>query len=122
MLVVVNRPRDNFRIDGDISPSSLDMLKKYYGKSLRVEKNSSDDEWVNFEDTDWYKEMRKKYSPSLNLSFYRKEKKLTQAGLGEMIGVPKQYVSDMEHERRTISKAMAKKIAVALDSPVTLFI
>ncbi len=74
MLVVVNSPRDNFRIYGDISPSSLDMLKKYYGKSLHVEKDSPDDEWVNFEDTDWYKEMRKKYSPSLNLSFYRKEK------------------------------------------------
>ncbi len=80
MLVVVNRPRDNFRIDGDISLSSLDMLKKYYGKSLRVEKNSSDDEWVNIDDTDWYKEMRKKYSPSSNLSFYRKEKKLTRSG------------------------------------------
>lgn len=39
-----------------------------------------------------------------------------------MLGVPKQYISDMEHERRSISKEMAKKIASALDSPVTLFI
>ena len=78
------------------------------------------DEWVNIKDTDWYKEM--KYSPASNLAFYRKEKKLTQASLGNMLGVPKQYISDMEHERRSISKEIAKKIASALDSPVGLFL
>ena len=99
------------------------MLKRYYGNSLHVENNSNDeDEWVNIEDTDWYREMKEKYSPASNLAFYRKEKKLTQASLGSILGVPKQYVSDMEHERRSISKEMAKKIAVALDSPLTLFL
>ena len=123
MLVVVNQHRtDNFKIEGDISPSSLDMLKRYYGNSLHVENDSQDNEWVNIDNTDWYKSMMEKYTPSLNLAFYRKEKKLTQANLGEMLGVPKQYVSDMEHERRTISKGMAKKISLALDCPVTLFI
>lgn len=38
-------------------------------------------EWVNIKDTDWYKEMKTNYSPQSNLAFYRKEKKLTQAGL-----------------------------------------
>ena len=66
--------------------------------------------------------MKDKYTPASNLAFYRKEKKLTQAELGSILGVPKQYVSDMEHERRTISKEMEKKIAAALDSPVTLFL
>ena len=123
MLVVVNQPHtDNFRIEGDISASSLDMLKRYYGSSLHVENNTDDDEWVNIEDTDWYREMKEKYTPASNLAFYRKEKKLTQTALGSILGVPKQYVSDMEHERRTISKEMAKKIAAALDSPVTLFL
>ncbi len=123
MLVVVNQPHtDNFRIEGDISSSSLDMLKRYYGKSLHVENNSNDDEWVNIDDSEWYKQMKEKYSPSSNLAFYRKEKKLTQTVLGERLGVPKQYVSDMEHDRRTISKEMAKRIAVALDCPVSLFI
>lgn len=79
-------------------------------------------EWINIKDTDWYKEMKESYSPASNLAFYRKEKKLTQASLGNMLGVPKQYISDMEHGRRSISKEMAKKIAVALDSPVGLFI
>ncbi len=121
MLVVVNQHHtDDFRIEGEISSSSLDMLKKYYGSSLHIENN--DDEWVNIKDTDWYREMKESYSPASNLAFYRKEKKLTQAALGNILGVPKQYVSDMEHSRRSISKAMAKKIAVALDSPVLLFL
>ena len=123
MLVVVNQPHtDNFRIEGEISSSSLDMLKRYYGNFLHVENNTDDDEWVNIEYTDWYREMKEKYSPASNLAFYRKEKKLTQTALGSILGVTKQYVSDMEHERRSISKEMAKKIASALDSPVTLFI
>ena len=123
MLVVVNqRHTDNFRIEGEISSSSLDMLKRYYGNSLHVENNNDDDEWVNIEDTDWYREMKEKYTPASNLAFYRKEKKLTQTALGSILGVPKQYVSDMEHERRSISKEMAKKIAAALDCPVTLFL
>ena len=123
LVVVVQAHTDNFRIEGDISSSSLDMLKRYYGNSLHVENNSNDeDEWVNIEDTDWYREMKEKYSPASNLAFYRKEKKLTQTALGSILGVPKQYVSDMEHERRSISKEMAKKIAAALDSPVTLFL
>lgn len=39
-----------------------------------------------------------------------------------MLGIQKQVVSDMEHERKSISKVMAKKIAKALNCPVALFI
>ena len=61
--------------------------------------------------------MRGKYSPASNLAFYRKEKKLTQTSLGSILVVSRQYVSDMEHERPSISKEMAKKITADLDSP-----
>ena len=100
----------------------ISRIKRYYGSSLHVEDNAGDDERVNIEESDWYREMKEKYTPASNLAFCRKEKKLTRASLGSILGVPKQYVSDMEHERRSISKEMAKKIAVALDSPLTLFL
>ena len=61
--------------------------------------------------------MREKYSPASNLALYRKEKKLTQASLGSILVVSRQYVSDMEHERPSISREMAKKIAADLDFP-----
>ena len=121
MLVVVNQPHINdFTIQGTISPSSLDQLKELFGDSLSIKE--SDNEWVNIEDTDWYKGMKSLFTPSSNLSYYRKKKKLTQTELGAMIGTKKQVISDMEHERKSISKAMAKKIAKALDCPVALFI
>lgn len=119
MLVVVNQPHaDSFTIEGRISSPVLEMLKTYYGDCLKIK----DSDWVNIENTDWYKEMKETYSPSSNLAFYRKEKKLTQATLGNILGVPKQNVSDMEHGRRPISKEMTKKIASAPGYPVTLFI
>ena len=107
--------------EGEIS-SSPDILKRHSGSSLRIEDNADDDEWVNIEESDWYREMKEKYTPASNLAFCRKEKKLTRASLGSILGVTGQYVSDMEHERREISKEMAEKIAAALDSPVTLFL
>ena len=51
---------------------------------------------MNIEESDWYREMKEKYTPASNLALYRKEKKLTRAELGIILGVPKQYVSDME--------------------------
>lgn len=66
--------------------------------------------------------MKQRYTPAMNLAYYRKKKHLTQKQLGETLGIQKQVVSDMEHERKSISKAMAKKIANALDCPVSLFV
>ena len=108
--------------EGEISSSPPDMLKRHSGSSLHIEDNAGDDERVNIEESDWYRKMKDKYTPASNLAFCRKEKKLTQAEIGSLLGVPGQYVSDMEHGRRAISREMAEKIAAALDSPVTLFL
>ncbi len=121
MLVVVNQPHiDNFKIEGTISPISLDNLKNLFGSSLSVKEE--DDEWVDINETEWFKNMKERYTPAMNLAYYRKKEHLTQKQLGEMLGIQKQVVSDMEHERKSISKVMAKKIAKALDCPVALFI
>ena len=52
----------------------------------------------------------------------RLEKKMTQAELGEKLGISKQVISDMEHERRSISKAMAKELSKIFDVSVERFI
>lgn len=122
MTVVVRTHGDDFRIEGKISSSSLDMLKRHYGNSIHVEDTDGDDEWVNIEDTDWYREMNEKYTPASNIAFYRKEKKLTRSALGSVLAVSGKYVSDMEHGRLPVSKEMAKRVAEALDCPLTLFI
>ena len=119
MLVVVNQPHtNNFRIEGTISPSFMEVLKKEFGDDLIVD----NDEWVVAEDTPWYKTLKETRTPAVNLNFYRTQKKMTQKALGEMLGVEKQYVSDMEHGRKEISKAMAKKLASIFNVSVSRFI
>ena len=54
--------------------------------------------------------------------FYRTLMKMTQTELGEKLGVSKQVISDMEHERRSISKAMAKELAKIFNVSVDRFI
>ena len=120
MLVVVNQPHiDNFKIEGNISPITLKNLKDMFGDFLKVEK---DDEWVDFEETDWYKELQASRTPGVNLKFYRTQNKLTQKELGDKLGIQKQFISDMERERKPISKTMAKKLAGLFNVSVWKFI
>ncbi len=119
MLLRVNKTGiDEFWIEGKISPDTLEKLKGLFKDSLIVE----DDEWVDFENTDWYKELKASRTPGVNLKFYRTENKLTQKELGEKLGVQKQFISDMERERKPISKAMAKKLSELFNVSVSKFI
>ena len=121
MLVVVNQSHtNNFRIDGSLSPDFLELLKDKFGEDMKV---SDDNEaWVDYKDTDWYKEISSIRTPAFNLAFYRKERRLTQAALAEKAGTQKQVISDMEHGRKGISKNMAKKLAAILGCSPEKFI
>ena len=72
MLVVVNQPHiNNFTIEGTISPSFMEILKKEFGDDLKVD----NDEWVVAEDTPWYKTLKEARTPAVNLNFYRTKKR-----------------------------------------------
>ena len=123
MLVVVNQPLINdFKIEGTLSSTFLDNLRKEFGDSMKIVHQSEDEEWVDVTDLDWYKEELEKETPGSNLAFYRKLVKMTQKDLAEKLGVSKQAVSDMENGRRAISKATAKKLAEIFDVSVARFI
>ena len=120
MLVVVNQPHINdFTIQGTIPGKDLRFLKKHFGESLTVK---YDDDLVDFHDADRFKEVEPELAPASNLAFYRKLMKMTQAELGEKLGASKQVFSDMEHGRRSISKAMAKELSKIFDVSVERFI
>ena len=120
MLVVVNQPHiNNFTIRGTISGKDLEFLKKHFGESLTVK---YDDDLVDFHDTEWFSEVEPELTPTSNLVFYRKLMKMTQAELGEKLGVSKQVVSDMERGRRSISKKTAKKLSKIFSVSVERFI
>ena len=120
MLVVVNQPHiNNFTIQGTISDKDLKFLKNHFGESLTVK---YDDDLVDFHDTDWFNEAEPELTPASNLAFYRKLMKMTQAELGEKLGVSKQVISDMEHERRSISKKTAKELSKIFNVSADRFI
>ena len=111
MLVVVNQPLNNdFRIEGMLSSSFLDNLRKEFGDSMKIIRQDEDEGWVNADDLDWYKEEIAKETPGSNLRFYRKLADMTQKELADKLGMTKQHISDMERDKRAISKATAKKL------------
>lgn len=112
MLVVVNQPLINdFRIEGTLSSTFLDNLRKEFGDDMRIVKQDEDEGWVNVDDLDWFKEAVAKETPGSNLRFYRKLAGMTQKELAEKLDVTKQHISDMENCRRAISKKTAKELA-----------
>lgn len=52
--------------------------------------------------------------PGVLLSGARYRECLTPAQLAELTGVPRRHISAMEHGRRPIGKAFARKLAAAL--------
>lgn len=123
MQAVVKMPHIEISVKGaEIPPSLIDVLKKEYGRELKLVKDD-DNDLENVFETDWYKGVKKNMTPGKYLRIYRENKGLTQTALGELLGgVPKQNVSNMEHGRRSIGLKMAKQLAKILDTPVDRFI
>jgi len=123
MLAVVKTPHIKIHIEGRIPASLMTVLKKEYGKGVRlVEDADSDEELVDVFQTDWYKRTAARLTPGKNLRIYRKNSKMTQVQLGKLIAQPKQFVSNMENDIRPISKNMAIKLAGIFKTSVARFI
>ena len=111
MLAVVKTPHTNLRIKGFIPRPVLKVLRTEYGKSLEIESDKDDEELVDFFDTDFYKDFKKRMKPGDYVKIYRENLGLTQAALGEKVGMSRAYIFDVEHGRRAISKEIAKKFS-----------
>ncbi|MDB5050477.1 MAG: helix-turn-helix transcriptional regulator [Fibrobacteres bacterium] len=120
MLAVVKTPHIDVRIQGEISPFMIEVLKKEYGKKLRI-KHEKDDS-VEFFETDIAKAIAKTVSPADCVQIYRENLGLTQGELGKKVGVPKNYVSDWENDHRKISKDKAKKLSALFGISVDHFL
>jgi DNA-binding XRE family transcriptional regulator len=121
MLAVVKTPHINVRIQGQLSSRLMRCLRSEYGNKLRIE-DEKDDALVDLFETDFYKEAKKRMTPGTYLRIYRENHQMTQEELGDKIGASKAFVCDMEHNRRAISKDMAKKLASLFDISVARFI
>lgn len=121
MQALVKTPHTDIRIQGKIPSRIIEVLRKEYGSELKI--YEEDDEYVDVTETDWYQDIKMKSTPGDAMRIYRKNRKLTQAQLGEKLGgVPRQIVSNMERGKRSISLATAKKLASIFNVPANRFL
>ena len=80
------------------------------------------DDMINVEDMEWYKEEAAKDTPGRTLRFYRKLKGMTQPELAAVLGTTKQFISNLENDRKPISRIMAKKLSEIYNVPASRFI
>lgn len=119
MLVVVKKPPIDFKIEGEIPADLLASLKSEYGKNVHIE---DDDAVMEVHDMSWYREMKEEETPGRTLRFYRKLVGMTQVQLAEVMGISKQFVSNMENGSKAISRNMALKLGKLFKVPAGRFI
>ncbi len=121
MQALVKTHRTNIQIQGEIPSRVLDVLRSEYGEKLKI--YEGEDEYIEITETDWYKEIKTKSTPSNAMRIYRENQQLTQTQLGEKLGnVPRQIISNMERGKRSISMATAKKLSFIFNVPVSRFL
>jgi DNA-binding XRE family transcriptional regulator len=109
------------RIEGDVPPRLLRLLKTEYGPELKIAEKD-EDESVDFFETDFYRKVKSEMTPGAYVRIYRENHCMTQDQVGEKVGVNKSFICDIEHNRRAISKDMAKKFSVLFKISVARFI
>jgi len=123
MLAVVKTPRTKdplFEVKGDIPNEVIDFLKRGFEVELT---SDEDEEYIDIHETDWYKEARTSRKPGDAIKVYRDDFGYSQAELEKMLGgLSRQKISNMENNRRGISKDIAKKLAGIFKKPVEYFI
>ena len=124
MLAVVRKPRTNttlFKVKGDMPHGVLEYLEREFGQNVEVVEN--DEEILNIFDTDWYKDVSEAITPGDTLKIYRENFGLTQADLGRKLGkFTRQKISDMERNKRSLCKDVAKKLSQLFAVPIERFL
>lgn len=119
MQAVVKTPHTEFVMNGDVPRYFIEEAIRIFGKESVL---LSDDGYINPFETDWYRTLDVDETPGGNLRFYRKQSGLTQKQLGDRLGIAPQFVSNMEHNSKPISRKMACRLASLFRVPVSRFI
>jgi ribosome-binding protein aMBF1 (putative translation factor) len=91
---------------------------KHFITSIEAEKQSESRPWREV-----FNELRPDDTiPSAILRGSRVKEGLTQVQLSEMTGIPRRHISEMEHGKRPIGKATARKLAKALNCDYRVFL
>ena len=108
MLAVVKKPHIEIRAKHIPAPLLHALHELYKPENVIVKE---DDELVRWEDTDLAKEIQERTSTGEAIFLDRDMRGMTQAQLAKKLGVAVTVVSDMENNRRAVSRKMAVKLA-----------
>lgn len=112
MLVRAKTPRISLEIQGDQIPDSLLKAVRDVVSDEALEIIDGDDEYVNWFDSDLQREIEAQTTPGDVVRIYRENRGWTQKELGEKIGgASRQYVSDIEKNRRRLTAETAVKLS-----------
>jgi len=105
------RPRTPSRIIKHIEQEYRDYLV-----------DTNDDELVVFEETDLARKIDERMTPGKYLKNLREATGMTQHDIADKTGHRPAYVSDMENDRRAISRMTARKLAEMFKVSPAVFI
>ena len=112
MLAVVKTPRTEISLSGEGVSEILDFIRtRFPVQVIDVPQETEDDEFVNINDTDWWKNHKYRV-----LAGARLKVGMTQKRLAELTGVRQSIISEYENGKRRISRKAAEKFAVALET------
>lgn len=113
-LVKTHHTTAKVRISGNGAEQVLEGLKTLF--NVEVEENESATE------SDWYKDVKKNWTPGTEIRTQRQKRGWTQKTLGEKLGVSKQVVSDLENNHRSVSIKRAKALGEIFKRDYTKFL
>ena len=114
MQVVEKMRHINATLSGRGIPLIKEAILKAYPKAI-IREDDTDEEYIDWDESDLAKEIRAERTPGLVLAAYREREGLTLVQLAEKVGTKYTAISAMENNRRPIGLIMAKKLGKALN-------
>jgi len=110
MLALVKKPRIEISLQGENVDELIEWIRKKYEINIL---SSDNDDSIDIEETDFWKEMQSNRIGNL-LSAARLKANLSQSQLAKKLEIRQNMISDYERGKRRLTPDMAKRIAETL--------
>jgi DNA-binding XRE family transcriptional regulator len=120
MIAFINK--SSMEIRGNIPAEFLEITRKYFGANAVRVLQDEDETGQDITKSTWYKEQKRKQTPGSNLRNWREINGMTQKELADKLTIQQHRVSEMEHDKRGISKDIARQLSRLFKTPIDAFI
>lgn len=96
----------------EVLKANIDVKR---ARKLAEKSNGNANDFVNIEETKWYKTTKKRITPAIVLKIRRENAELTQMQLAEKTGIKVSDIASIETGNRDIEAKTAKELAEVLE-------